>query len=409
MLASGPPSASHASAAPPVTEIHFHGNAVTRERVMLREMALDVGDPAEPEAIERSRQGIADLGLFREVRIDSREVEDGVVLDVHVREKRFLLPIPRIAASSDRDRSFGLQLRWNNAFGENHTLNAFLSEGRFPEDRERERERRARLSYEAPLLRGPWGIDGGLERRERKVPAGEASFDETIDRVELLLTGDFRETRPRRGWFGSVGLTYENQDTRGEFAPEPDGRATALVFGAGHDDRRFHLYSETGRRASVRMDIARRGWASDYSYRRIDLRYDEYLALPWAEHESLYLRVRGGWYSGGPGRVNVYDLGGSSSLRGYRSDTLQGQRFGYLGAEYLRPIGRDWLRLLVVAEAGVAGGSIDPMAPSGEGVLASVGVGLRLRFSWFVNFELEAGVAWPLRGGGGSRVFAGGR
>lgn len=394
---------------PVVSEIRFLGNEVTRERVMLREMALAQGDPAEPDAIERSRQAIADLGLFRDVRIDTREVEDGVALDVRVREKRFLLPVPRIDASSDRDRSFGLQLRWNNAFGENHTLNAFFAEGRYPNDRLRERERRARLSYDAPLLQGPWGLAGGVERLERIVPAGEGRFDETVERAELRLTHDFREGRPRRGWIGSLGLAHENQDTRGEFAPERDGRATALVLGADHDNRRFYLYSETGRRASLRAEIAQRDFGSDYGYRRIDLRHDEYLALPWREHESLYLLARAGWYAGGPGRRNVYDLGGSGTLRGYPQDYVEGQRFGYLAAEYLRPIGRDWLRLLLVAEAGLAGGSVDPEARSGGGMQASVGIGLRMRFSWFVNFELEAGIAWPLRGGDGSRIFAGGQ
>lgn len=404
-----------AMAAPPVVSIEFSGNDVTRERVMLREMALAPGDPADPEAIARSRQGINDLGLFREVEITPRPVDPddpdaGVALEVLVREKRFLLPVPRIDASSDRDRSLGLQLRWNNAFGENHTLNAFIADGRYPADRLRDREQRGRIAYDAPLLFGDWGLAGGLERTERRarVSGAETVFDETLHRAELRVTRDLRDTRPRRGWIAHAGLAYEDQRVSGEGAPPPDGHATAILVGALHDNRRFHLYSETGRRATLSAEIAQRGWGSDYGYRRIDLRHEEYLALPQGEHHSLYLIARGGWYAGGPGRTNVHDLGGSGTLRGYTNDYLEGQRYGYLAAEYLRPLGPNWLRLMVVAEAGFAGGSVDPNARSGGGIHASIGVGVRLRFSWFVNFELEAGFAQPLRRGDGRRFFAGG-
>ncbi len=404
-----------APAAPPVVAIEFSGNVVTRERVMLREMALAIGEPADPEEIERSRQGIYDLGLFRQVEITPRpidldDVDAGVTLDVEVREKRFLLPVPRIDASSDRDRSFGLQLRWNNAFGENHTLNAFVADGRYPADRLRDREQRGRIAYEAPLLVGDWGLAGQVERTERRarLSGSDELFDETLHRAELRVTRDLRDTRPRRGWVAHAGLAYEDQRVAGDAAPAPDGHATALLVGARHDNRRFQLYSETGRRASLSAEIAQRGWGSDYGYRRIDLGYQEYLALPQGEHHSLYLIARGGWYAGGPGRKNVHDLGGSGTLRGYSNDYLEGQRYGYLAAEYLRPLGPNWLRLLVVAEAGFAGGSVDPNARTGGGIHASIGVGLRLRFSWFVNFELEAGFAQPLRRGDGWRFFAGG-
>lgn len=401
MLAAGEP-------AEDIVAIQFSGNEVTREQVLLREMALAVGDPADTDAIARSRQAIADLGLFREVIIDLQPGDEGVALDVRVREKRYLLPVPRIDASSDRDRSYGLQLRWNNAWGLNHTLNAFVEDGRYPNDRQRERERRGRLAYDAPLVHGRWGLAGRIERIERVVPTSdEGSFDESINRLELLASYDLRDARPRRGWIASAGLATDAQTTAGALAPPRDGRATALVLGANHDNRRFHLYSETGRRSSLRAEVAQRGWGSDYGYRQLALRHDEYIGLSGGDHHSLYLISEGAWRAGGTSRRNTYDLGGSGRLRGYPLDYLEGERFGYVAAEYLRPLGPDWLRLLVLAEAGATGGSVDAQARTG-GPYASIGVGLRMRLSWFVNVEVEVGVAWPLRGGDGSRIFAGG-
>ena len=76
----------------------------------------------------------------------------------------------------------------------------------------------------------------------------------------------------------------------------------------------------------------------------------------------------------------------------------------YAAVEYLRPVfGHDWWRLLAVAEVGATGGSVEG-ARSG-GPYASIGLGTRIRLPWFVNVELEIGVAQPLRDGDGPRLF----
>ena len=41
-------------------------------------------------------------------------------------------------------------------------------------------------------------------------------------------------------------------------------------------------------------------------------------------------------------------------------------------------------------------------------VLLSIGLGLRIRITWFVDAAVEVGVAWPLIRGDGLQVFAGG-
>ncbi len=390
---------------PKVTEIRFEGNDITREQVFLREMDLAPGDPADPERIERNRQAIQDLGLFRSVHIEQTPTPEGVALTVRVREKYYILPIPRFDTSSDRDYSYGAQLRWNNLWGRNHTLNLYAEQGRYPDDRLREDERSFRLSYDAPYLLGRDSLGGGIERIERVVPGEPGSFDETIDRMELRISRDFRDNRPRRGWIASTGLYRQSQTASGEFAPPPDGAATALVLGADYADVRFYLYSEQGSRLSSRLELAEEGWLSDYSYRRFDLSHTEYIGLPGGDHHNLNLIGALGWYGGGPGRVDAYSLGGSGELRGYPSDYLEGQRYGYLSAEYLRPLGPDWLRLLVLAEAGATGGSI---SDGREGFYGNLGLGVRIRLTWFINVEIEAGFAWPLRGGEGVQFFAGG-
>ena len=50
-----------------IKEIRFEGNKRTRPSVMLQEMRVQVGDVADPRQIERSRQAIQDLSLFKSV------------------------------------------------------------------------------------------------------------------------------------------------------------------------------------------------------------------------------------------------------------------------------------------------------------------------------------------------------
>ena len=135
-----------------IESIRVDGNEVTREQVILREMDLAPGDEADPAAIERNRQSILDLGLFREVAIATEPGASGVVLVVTVREKRYLLAYPRLDYSSDEDFSYGAQLRWSNVGGRNHRLDAYFEKGDFPNDRDRSSNEEVRIAYRAPYL-----------------------------------------------------------------------------------------------------------------------------------------------------------------------------------------------------------------------------------------------------------------
>jgi outer membrane protein assembly factor BamA len=191
----------------PIAAVRLEGNRVTRDKVILREMDLRAGDAADPAAIERNRQAILDLGLFREVEVVTEPAAGGVVLVVRMREKRFLLPIPRVDTSSDEDFSYGAQLRWSNVFGLNHTLNAYYERGDFPNERDRASESTARVSYSAPRVRDSrYDVRGRLEHEEQRTRADTGDYDETFDRVEMLVARDFTTARPRRGWIVGGGL-----------------------------------------------------------------------------------------------------------------------------------------------------------------------------------------------------------
>jgi outer membrane protein assembly factor BamA len=393
---------------PVIEAIELEGNRVTRDRVIERELSLTPGDPADPEVLERNRQAVEDLGLFRRVEFKTAPAAGGgVVLKITVREKRYLLPLPRIDSSSDGDVSYGAQLRWANVRGLNHRLNLTVEEGRYPDGNRREREREASLAYVAPFINDTdWALSGRLQALERVTPLDdERNYQETYHRAEVLAIKDLTTGRPRHGWRIGGGLFVEDEANKGEFAPPSEGHTTALVGVASYEDLRFHVYSETGRKFEARAEMATDRLGSDYSYEMWQARYFE--SRPWGErdHQTWHLIGLLGERRGGPMPRDMYSLGGSSRLRGYESEFLLGDRVYYGSVEWLRPIRRDWLRGVLMLEAGGTDRDRDGLRSASP--FASIGLGVRMRFTWFVDLEFELGIAYPLRGGGGARFFAG--
>jgi outer membrane protein assembly factor BamA len=401
------------SDAPAIVAIRFEGNRVTRESVLLREMSLRVGAAADPATIEANRQAILDLGLFRSVTARTEPSPGGVALVITVWEKRYVLALPRVDTSSDADLSYGAEVRWHNVFGLGHTFKAYYERGDFPEERDRESEETALLDYFVPHLRTTrYGLVARVERLDRSVPedsgvrGATGAFDEAIRRAEFVLLHDYTHGRPRRGWTFGTGVLRKDQSTDGAFAPPEDGHALALVGIADYSDLRFDVYSETGRRFNARVEAASDAFASDYDYTQWTASWFDSRPLGDTPHQTLQLVAGAGFVTDGPRRRNTFSLGGSGALRGYESDFLEGDRYGYAALEYLRPLRWNWLRLLAIAEVGATGDNATGVSETG--VYASVGLGVRVRFTAFVDVEIEFGVAYPLRGGDGPRFFAGG-
>lgn len=395
---------------PPIREIAFAGNHTTRPKVMLREMVIKVGDPADPALIERSRQGVQDLGLFRSVGVEQQPVEGGVRLLFSVKEKLYVLPLPRADASSDGGYGYGFQLRWNNVWGLNHNFTSYF-ERRQPSEGSGDPEKRGvqtrtQLRYSAPFLfDSPYGLTVALGYFG--TPYVEPlAYDETVQFVSLGLGRKVQDQPGSQGWSVGAGLNWRDQSVEGPDAAvvNDEGQATSLFVGASYRDMRYNIYSDEGVTYSFGAESAGRDWGSDYQFTSWSAGYARYRPFGDTQHQTFNLIANvASRHGGAPGAQEAFSIGGADSLRGFEPETAKGDFYYRLSGEYLRPVFRKSIRVLAVVDAGNA--FARPGDLNFDKVFVSAGIGARVRIQAFVSLDLELGIAWPLNGGG-PRLFA---
>ena len=400
-----------ASTAVVIREIEFRGNDTTQPRTMLREMHLKVGDTVSAREIEHSRQGVQDLGLFRSVTAQTEPVEGGVRLVIKVKEKHYILPLPRADASSDGGYAYGAELRWYNVWGLNHTFTPYF-ERRQPSEGDNDPEKRGlqtrtQLRYSAPFVFGDLGMDAALGYF--KTPyLTPLEYDQTSTFLTLTLTRKFSEGNRSQGWFGRTGLTWTNEEHSGPQVPTDPaavarGHALAAIVGATYRDLHYNVYSDDGVTFGLGVQSAAESLASDYDYTSWSASYSRYTYLGETPHQNLNFLFKAQARHDGSYGGDSLAIGGTETVRGFEPETVKGDAFYAVSVEYLRPVFRNSIRLLTVVDAGNA--FVEPGDANLDKVYVSAGIGVRVRFQAFVNLDLEIGMAWPLNGGP-PRLFA---
>lgn len=390
-----------------VREITFEGNKTTQPITMLREMSVHVGDTVDAASLEHSRQAVQDLGLFKSVTVRQEPLPDGVRLVYVVEEKFFLLPYPRLGANVDGQYNYGAELRWNNIDGLNQNLRLVASQS--SDNREGYGKQTSySAGYEIPFI-ADTKENVSLSFSHNSTPrtddvTGDPYIEKQIS-TQALVTRTFSTTAASQGWTVGGGLLYQNENRYGPGAAPPYGEATALVGVAEYRDLHLKIYSEEGTLLSLRQETAVKGLASDYGYTEVRADFERYIPIGSVEHQTLEFSTSAGASYSGPKDVQPFALGGGAGLRGYHRYTFEGNSFYYASAIYQRPIGWNWLRVMT----GIEAGNVAPQANSElfEHISADVLLGLRLRISWFINLEFEAGWAMPFDGGSRGRFFGG--
>jgi outer membrane protein assembly factor BamA len=116
-----------------IREIRFHGLKRTTDRTILRIIRpVEVGGVFTEDTEELIIQELRETGIFNpEVRVESLIQDGDVIIDVYVRDKWTLIPIPFFAFSKDGSWSGGLMGIESNLLGLNKTLGLGVFFGSF--------------------------------------------------------------------------------------------------------------------------------------------------------------------------------------------------------------------------------------------------------------------------------------
>jgi len=399
-----------------IARIVFSGNRVTQPQIMLQEMLVKEGDVADPALIERSRQAIMDLGLFVSVLAAVEPGADGHVLRIIVKEKYYILPVPKLNRDDDNKFSLGAELSLDNFAGLNQQLKvryeteeaAGLSGGQINTHL---------FSYNYPRVLG----SAYLFRTDiyQQYSPAEVITDSVVSSLyeseawtaSLQVSRWLNRTGPSVGWQVGAGIVwrrntydYLSGTTTDTFQ---DARAVGLTVNGQFIDVRDYLLSREGLEYGYTGEYGSPVLGSDTEYKRHEFYYRKYILLEGRPHENVELQARLGLSSGDifAGTGYAYTLGGSKTLRAYDTGSFLGNSFVLLNLQYLRPFfGYYPFRGALFLDIGNA-------YPSNEKIDLGdlkwdVGIGFRLRLKSFVKIDLRVDVAYSYDTGE-YKVFAG--
>ncbi len=399
----------------PIAEIRFAGNRVTQERILLQEMLVRPGDPADPARIERSRQAIMDLGLFKSVYAELLPGDArGPVLLVTVKEKYYILPIPKLNRNDENEIGYGAQLRLDNVAGLNQQIKLTYEKEETEVSSSGEQEVRS-FSYAYPrMFGGPYRLDVAASRERLPIDTLDAGggvtggYQQTTSEASIIVSRWLGLIGPSRGWQLGVGAAYRARDYRllsGADLPYADAVGVGLTGRIEFTDVHDFLYSRSGKTYGLSVEFGLPALGSDSDYTRQLLYYRGYYPVFDLPHHNLNVQFELGLSSAGILNEDTYMLGGASTLRGYESRSITGNSYVLFNVEYLAPLfGYYPLRGVVFADIGNAfPGNRDIRLSD---LKTSVGLGLRWTVKSFVKLDLRLDVAYGVDSGE-TKVYAG--
>lgn len=396
-----------------IQAIEFHGDKVTRHQILLQEMLVQVGDVADPVLIEQSRQAIMNLGLFTSVVATTERREDGVILHFHLKEKYYILPVPKLNRDDYNNISYGAEISADNLFGLNQQLKLRYEADNATTVTEGEITNYL-LAYAYPRVLGSaWSLATEAVLVRQPVESSSSVYEQDAWSWAFRLSRWLNRRGPSRGWQVGSGLVWRQNSHEYRAGPATntfiDASAVGVPLSVQFINVNNYLYSRGGVDYGYIGEFGAEVFGSDTHYNRHELYYRRYYLLKGRPHQNIDLQWKLGLSSGElfPGEAYAYTLGGSKSMRAYERNTVNGNAYMLINLQYLTPVfGYKPLRLVAFTDIGNAYPSNTEMH-LGK-MLWDVGVGFRLRLKSFVKIDLRVDAAWNPETGD-TTVFAGTR
>ena len=386
--------------------IEFRGNDTTQDSTMLQEISLVVGEMASDESIERSRQSIMDLGLFKRVSADlEARGDEGRVLIITVIEKRYLLVLPRLSRSGDGDLSYGARLQWDNLYGKNRRLQLGYRRKDL-KNADIEQEDRLEIEYYLPRL---WGSQFNVEYilRSEDIEIDETRdelsgrYEQKLDSMRIRLSRWLRENGPSQGWLLRSELTYEDYESdflSGDEGLYFDTTVASLAISVIYQEVHDKLYSREGKSYGLTVSSSESIDGEDVSFSRGEVFYRRYVPITQKPHTNFNYQLRYMTSSGSIFGDPSFGLGGNTTLRGYDRDSLEGESAFIANIEFMTPMfGHNTLRGAVFSDIG--GAFAESSDFDASELEFSVGLGIRYKLRAFVRTDLRLDVGYGVESG----------
>ena len=389
-----------------VEDIVIVGNEKTKNYVITRELKLKKGKPFNKFLASRSMERLYNLGYFEDVNmklLPGKTNEHDVIIEIDVIEQKTGI-VTVGAGYSDADGTVGIiELGDNNFRGTGDKVNLHWEFGGAGDGKN------YTLSYTRP-----WINDNGDS-------LGASIFNRIYEYDDYDANGDkvAEYDKRRKGWnltWGHVSdeyrTNYFNFESSKESYDDHDGFETGEVmdkylaknnitdyhdsdwykaimdnFGTTNsftfthvfDNRDNYFNASKGRRISFAAQWGGHGLGGDYDFYKFTAEGRFYKAL--GNGHILALRLMGGYIDGDVSYGNLFDLGGSDTLRGYEDDQFKGKKMYAATLEYRFPIAKK-VQGVLFTDAGSTWGIDEGKIPwytDDDSLNWSVGVGIRLQ------------------------------
>ena len=389
-----------------VEDIVIVGNEKTKDYVITRELKLKKGKPFNKFLASRSMERLYNLGYFEDVNmklLPGKTNEHDVIIEIDVIEQKTGI-VTVGAGYSDADGTVGIiELGDTNFRGTGDKVNLHWEFGGAGDGKN------YTLSYTRP-----WINDNGDS-------LGVSIFNRIYEYDDYDANGDkvAEYDKRRKGWnltWGHVSdeyrTNYFNFESSKESYDDHDGFETGEVmdkylaknnitdyhdsdwykaimdnFGTTNsftfthvfDNRDNYFNASKGRRISFAAQWGGHGLGGDYDFYKFTAEGRFYKAL--GNGHILALRLMGGYIDGDISYGNLFDLGGSDTLRGYEDDQFKGKKMYAATLEYRFPIAKK-VQGVLFTDAGSTWGIDEGKIPwytDDDSLNWSVGVGIRLQ------------------------------
>jgi len=383
-----------------INKIQYRGNEVTQPSVLNREIYINPGDEFNEALIEKSRQAIMDLGLFKWVRyyLEENYTEGNAGEQVYkinvvfiVKEKHYLLVIPRLKVV-DNEFFYGLQFQGDNLFGLNHSARMLLQDRGSTAGID---ENRFSLRYFYTNVNNSNYNLNFLILAENDVDESAGLIDRQDDSFQIGIIRWLNARGRNRGWFAGGSAKRQqrfNEDIISAVNSE-NIDATILGVDVGYKNTNDFEYSRGGKAYGYQLEWSGSSIDSDAQFTKHLFYYRSYYSIENQPASNLNVQMKFGHANDKILGEYAFTLGGSDDLRGYEKNRFKGNTLFVTNIEYMFPQkNRPIIRYVTFVDVGNTYDQLDDVLH--EPLNVGAGVGLRWKIRSLVKIDLRADVAY---------------